>query len=66
MLNEFDLALKIINGVQVPLDEVANTPKLKEQVAVIGFALKNAYVTGVARMKAAADLSLGFNALDGD
>jgi predicted lipoprotein len=66
LLNEFDIALKIINGVQVPLDEVAKTPKLKEQVAVIGFALKNAYETGVARMKAAADLSLGFNSLDGD
>lgn len=66
LLNEFDIALKIINGVQVPLAEVAKTPKLKERVAVIGFALKNAYETGVARLKAAAGLSLGFNSLDGD
>jgi predicted lipoprotein len=66
LLNEFDIALKIISDLKVPLDEVAKTPKLKEQVAVIGFALKNAYETGVARMKAAADLSLGFNSLDGD
>ncbi len=33
---------------------------------MIGFALKNAYETGAARMKAAANLSLGFNSLDGD
>ena len=66
LLNEFDIALKIINGLNVSLDEVAKTPKLKEEVAVIGFALKNAYETGAARMKAAANLSLGFNSLDGD
>jgi predicted lipoprotein len=66
LLNEFDIALKIIRGLNVSLDEVAKTPKLKEEVAVIGFALKNAYETGGARMKAAANLSLGFNALDGD
>ena len=66
LLNEFDIALKIITDLKVPLDEVAKTPKLKEEVAVIGFALKNAYETGAARMKAAANLSLGFNALDGD
>jgi predicted lipoprotein len=66
LLNEFDIALKIITGLTVSLDEVARTPKLKQEVAVIGFALKNAYETGAARMKAAANLSLGFNALDGD
>ena len=66
LLNEFDIALKIITGLKVSLDEVAKTPKLKEEVAVIGFALKNAYETGGARMKAAANLSLGFNSLDGD
>jgi predicted lipoprotein len=66
LLNEFDIALKIITGLNVSLDEVAKTPKLKEEVAVIGFALKNAYETGAARMKAAANLSLGFNSLDGD
>jgi predicted lipoprotein len=66
LLNEFDIALKIVTDLKVPLDEVAKTPKLKEKVAVIGFALKSAYETGVARMKAAADLSMGFNSLDGD
>ena len=66
LLNEFDIVLRIINGLKVPLDELVKTPKLKEGVAVIGFALKNAYETGAARMKAAANLSLGFNALDGD
>lgn len=66
LLNEFDIGLKIINGLKVPLDEVSKTPKLKEEVAVIGFALKNAYETGGARMKAAANLSMGFNSLDGD
>ena len=66
LLNEFDIALKIIKGLKVPLGDVAKTPKLKEKVAVIGFALRNAYETGGARMKAAANLSLGFNALDGD
>ena len=66
LLNEFGIALKIITELNVSLDEVAKTPELKEQVAVVGFALKNAYETGAARMKAAANLSLGFNALDGD
>ena len=66
LLSKFDSALQIINGVQVSLDEVARTPELREQVAVTGFLLKEAYETGLARMKAAADLSLGFNALDGD
>jgi predicted lipoprotein len=66
LLNQFDSALKIIADLKVPLDEVAKTPPLKEKVAVIGFALKSAYETGLARMKAAANLSMGFNALDGD
>jgi predicted lipoprotein len=66
VLNEFDIALRIFRDLGVSLEEVARTPKLKERVAVTGFALRNAYETGTRELKAAAGLSMGFNALDGD
>lgn len=64
--NEFGIAIEIFQDLDMSLSEVAETPEMKQKVAVSGFALKNAYTTGTGKLNTAAGLSIGFNALDGD
>jgi len=66
VLTELDLAAKTLQGLRVPLAEAAKNANLKGKLAVAGFQLKNAIVTGGGQLSTIAGLSLGFNALDGD
>lgn len=66
ILTELDLATARLAALKTPFAQAANDPQLKLKLAVVGFQLKNALETGGGQLSAAAGLSLGFNALDGD
>lgn len=64
----FDLeqALKSLNRVKVPIAAVAKATQTEDELIATGFPLKNAREQASRVLSAAAGLSLGFNALDGD
>ena len=63
--NEFKLTLRMTDALALQTDPFA-LPDIQRRLIPIGFPLRNIRANAVGEIKAAAGLSIGFNASDGD
>jgi predicted lipoprotein len=66
ILFDLDHAIEVLRGIDLPIDEVAQSDELRAKIEALRVSLKSAAKTAGDMIGRGAGLAFGFNALDGD
>ena len=66
ILFDLDHAIEVLHGIEQPMEEVAKENDLRAKIEALRVSLKSARDTAGEMISRGADVSFGFNAMDGD